>query len=63
MSSSEDFLEMAAICLDRLLKQRSALWKPDFFFDLRPPRGGLRSLPVEAYGLATEFRAHSELLF
>jgi hypothetical protein len=26
---------MAGICLDRLLKQRSALRKPDFSFDFR----------------------------
>ncbi len=29
-SSSGDFIQMAGICLDRLLKQRSALRKPDF---------------------------------
>jgi hypothetical protein len=36
-----NFIGMAGICLDRLLKQRSALRKPDFSFDLPPPRGGL----------------------
>ena len=29
---------MTGICLDRLLKQRSALQKPDFPFDFPPPR-------------------------
>jgi hypothetical protein len=48
--------------LDRLLKQRSALRKPDFFFDLPPPRGGLRSLSVGAVCHATKSRALSELL-
>jgi hypothetical protein len=62
VSSSENFIRMAGICLDRLLKQRSALRKPDFFFDLPPPRGGLRSLSVGAGCIATKSRALSELL-
>jgi hypothetical protein len=61
-SSSGNLIWMAGICLDRLLKQRSALQKPDFSFDLPPPRGGLRSLSVGADCLATEFRANSGLL-
>jgi hypothetical protein len=54
---------MAGIRLDRLLKQRSALQKPDFSFDIPPQRGGLGSLSVGADCLATESRALSELLF
>jgi hypothetical protein len=57
------FIAMAGICLDRLLKQRSALQKLGFSFDTPPPRGGLRSLSVGADCLATESRALSELLF
>jgi len=52
---------LAGICLDRLLKQRSALRKPDFFSDFPPPRGGLRSLSVGADCLATKSRALSGL--
>jgi hypothetical protein len=63
MSSSENFIGMTGICLDRLLKQRFALRKPDFSFDLPPLRGGLRSLSVGAGYLATKSRALSELLF
>jgi hypothetical protein len=54
MSSSGDFIELAGICLDRLLRQRSALRKPDFSFDFPPPCGGLRSLSAGAVGLATK---------
>jgi hypothetical protein len=39
-------IALAGICLDRLLKQRSALQEPDFPFDFPPPRGGLGSLSV-----------------
>jgi hypothetical protein len=53
---------MAEICLDRLLKRRSALRKPDFSFDFPPPRGGLRSLSVAADCIAMKSRALSELL-
>jgi hypothetical protein len=56
---------MAGICLDRLLKQRSALpalRKPDISFDFPPPRGGLRSLSVAADCIATKSRALSGLL-
>jgi len=56
-------MALAGIRLDRLLKQRSALQKPDFPFDIPPQRGGLRSLSVGADCLATESRALSELLF
>jgi hypothetical protein len=35
ISSSENFIWMTGICLDRLLKQRSALRKPDFSSDFR----------------------------
>jgi hypothetical protein len=62
VSSAGIFIAMAGICFDRLLKQRSALQKPDFHFDFPPPRGGLRSLSVRADCLATESRAPSELL-
>jgi hypothetical protein len=46
VSSAGIFMAMAGICLDRLLKQRSALQKPELPFDFPPPRGGLRSLSV-----------------
>jgi hypothetical protein len=62
VSSAGIFIAMAETCLDRLIKQRSALPKPDFSFDFPPPRGGLRSLSVGADCLATESRALSELL-
>jgi hypothetical protein len=62
MVSSGNFIGMAGIRLDRLLKQRSALRKPDFSFDFPPQRGGLRSLSVGAGCLATVSRALSELL-
>jgi len=45
---------MAGICLDRLLKQRSALRKPDFSFDFPPQRGGFRSLSGGAVCIAAE---------
>jgi len=62
ISSSGNFIGMAGICLDRLLKQRSALQKPDFSFDFPPPCGGLRSLSVAADCIATEYRTFSGLL-
>jgi hypothetical protein len=62
ISSSGNFMGMAGICLDRLLKQRFALRKPDFSFDFPPPRGGLRSLSVAADCLATKSRALSGLV-
>jgi len=46
--ANEDF------CLDRLLKQRFALRKPDFFFDFSPQRGGSRSLWGGAIRIAAE---------
>jgi len=63
ISTSGNFILLAGICLDRLLKQRSALQKPDFSFDLPPLRGGLRSLSVGAGCIATKSRALSELFF
>ena len=62
ISSSGNCIGTAGICLDRLLKQRSALRKPDFSFDFPPPRGGLRSLSVAADYIATKSRAFSGLL-
>jgi len=62
LSSAGIFIAMAGICLDRLLKQRFALQKPDFPFDSPPPCGGLRSLSVGADCIATESRALAELL-
>jgi hypothetical protein len=53
---------MTEIRLDRLLKQRFALQKSDFYSDFPPPRGGLRSLSVGADCIATKYRAPSELL-
>jgi hypothetical protein len=61
LSSSGNFIWVAGSCLDRLLKQRSALRKPDFFFDFPPLRGGLRSLSVKAGCIATKSRARPEL--
>jgi hypothetical protein len=46
-------MEMAGICLDRLLKQRSALRIPDSSVDFPPPRGGLRILSGAADCMAT----------
>jgi len=62
LSSAEIFVEMAGICLDRLLKQRAALQKPDFSFGFPPLGGGIGSLSVGAGCLAPESRALSELL-
>jgi hypothetical protein len=45
---------MAAICLDRLLKQRSALRELAIPFDFPPQRGGLRSLSLRAVCIAAE---------
>jgi hypothetical protein len=61
ISTSGNFVLIAGICLDRLLKQRFALQKPDFSFDLPPPRGGLGSLSVGADCIAPKSRALSEL--
>jgi len=55
------FIAIEGICLDRLLRQRSALRKPNFSFDFPPPRGGLRSLSVAADCLAKKSRALSGL--
>jgi hypothetical protein len=62
ISSSGNSIGMTGICLDRLLKQRFALRKPDFSFDLPPLRGGLRSLSVGAGCIATKSRTLSGLL-
>jgi len=62
LSSAEIIIEMAGICLDRLLKQHSALQKPDFSFGFPPLGGGIGSLSVGAGCLATEYRTLSELL-
>jgi hypothetical protein len=62
-SSVGVLVAMAGVCVDRLLKQRPALQRPNFFFDFPPPRGGLRSLSVAADCIATESRALSELIF
>jgi hypothetical protein len=57
ISSSENFIGVAGIRLDRLLKQRSALQKPDFSFGFPPLRGGFRSLSVAAVCFAAEDRS------
>jgi hypothetical protein len=54
---------MAGIRLDRLLKQRSALRKPEISFAFPPPRDGLRSLAVGEDCLATKSRTLFGLLF
>jgi hypothetical protein len=61
VSPSRNSIEMAGICLDRLLEQRFALRKPDLFFDFPPPCGGSRSLSVGADCIATGSRALSGL--
>jgi hypothetical protein len=48
------FKAMEGICLDRLVKQRSALRKPGVPFDFPPQRGGLRSLSGGADCIAAE---------
>jgi hypothetical protein len=53
-SSVEDLIAMDGICLDRLLKQRSALRISGFLFDFPPQRGGLRSLSGGAVCNAAE---------
>jgi hypothetical protein len=54
VSSSGNFLGIAAIHLDRLLKQRIALRKRTIPFALPPQRGGLRNLSGRAVSLAAE---------
>jgi hypothetical protein len=49
-------------CLDRLLKQRSALPNPGNPIDFPPQRGGLRSLSVAAVCLATEITEFCRIL-
>jgi hypothetical protein len=63
VSSAGVFVALAGTCVDRLLKQRFALRKSDFFFKFPPHRGGLRSWSGKADCLATESRALSELVF
>jgi hypothetical protein len=48
------FIVMNDTCLDRLLKQRSALQEPGVLFGSPPQRGGIRSLSVAAVCFATE---------
>jgi hypothetical protein len=47
MSPSGNFNGMTGICPDRRLKQRSALRKQYFSFDLPPPCGGLGNLSAK----------------
>jgi len=61
-TSAKIFIAMERICLDRLLKQRSALRKPGMPFDFPPQRGGLWSLSVGVGCNATNSGALSELL-
>jgi hypothetical protein len=60
LSSLGNFVGMAGICLDRLLKQRSALPQPGTLSDLPPQRGGFRSLSVAAVYLATAMENSSQ---
>ncbi|HTZ20881.1 MAG TPA: hypothetical protein VMC06_08360 [Opitutaceae bacterium] len=53
ISSAGKFIGMTGICLDRLLKQRSALRISDSFVGFPPLRGGLRILSVAADCIAT----------
>jgi hypothetical protein len=55
VSPVRNFVAVAGICFDRLLKQRGALRKPCILLDHPPQRGGLRSLSGEAVCLAAEF--------
>jgi hypothetical protein len=48
------FLPMQGFCLDRLLKQRSALRRSSAPSDLPPPCGGIRSLSGGEDGLAAD---------
>jgi hypothetical protein len=50
-----NFVAMAGICLDRLLKQRAALRTLGVLFGFPPQRGGLRSLSGEEVCLAAEY--------
>jgi len=54
VSSAKNSIAIAGICLDRLLKQRSALRRLDISFDFPPQRGGIRSLSLRAVGIAAE---------
>jgi len=48
MSPSGHFNGMTGICLNRLLKRRSALRNQDFSFGFQPRRGGLGNLSAKA---------------
>ena len=53
-------IPMEEICLDRLLKQRSALPKPDILFDFPPPRGVLtQNTQIDTEVLARRSRNQS----
>jgi hypothetical protein len=54
ISSSGKFIAMAGICLDRLLKQRSALPNLGNPLDFPPQCGGFRSLSDGAACIAAE---------
>jgi hypothetical protein len=58
----QNLIAMDGTRLDRLLKQRFALRRPDNPFDSPPQRGGLRCLSGGAGCVAPESRAPSELL-
>ena len=54
-------IPMEEICLDRLLKQRSALPKPDILFDFPPPRGVLtQNTQIDTEVLARRSRNQSK---
>jgi len=62
ISSASNLIAMAGTCLDRLLKQRSALRKPDIPFDFPPQSGGLRSLSGGTVYIATVTTSGSRTL-
>jgi hypothetical protein len=53
-SLAKNIIPLEGICLDRLLKQRSALREPEIPFGFPPQRGGLRSLSGRAVCIAAE---------
>jgi hypothetical protein len=55
-------MAMDGICLDRLLKQRSALHKQGILIDLPPQRGGLRSLSGVTVFVAAEITSELRTL-
>jgi len=62
VSSAGIFIAMAGICLDRLLKQRSALRKLCIPLDFPPQRGGLRSLSGGADCVAADITSELRIL-